>query len=349
MKKHLNRLLGLALAGLILGACSQTATFEDGDLMNEQASAERAGFKLNPFNVGGNENAAILAGGGDCENDCIDENSGELFAATASSPLVFWGGPNQNNNSKTLSVKVWNTLTTIEYRFTLTTDANSAGNLQYFDETAQDWLNTGALTTGQAFTVSRPLPIGWKACDVVTEQWRQTGGGAPAILGDVSYSLIGICNDCDEESFSYETSNENLDVVFSYNYSEEAEMTLTFTLPQAKIVLPTGATYIGADSKSYLVGGNGTNLTWTGMVSCSNEEPTTFEFEFAADCGPSKANDGKANIWTNTEVKAINGVVLVDDPNTPENEGPYSLKGALPNIVYSGCPISTTTSKPKGK
>jgi hypothetical protein len=76
MKNFKTKFLGLALAGLILGACSQTGTYETADLMNEQATAaNKAGFKLTPFGSG-NENAAILAGGGDCETDCIDENSG---------------------------------------------------------------------------------------------------------------------------------------------------------------------------------------------------------------------------------------------------------------------------------
>jgi hypothetical protein len=58
-----NRFFGLALVGLMLGGCSQMATFEDADLMNEQAVANKVGFTMNPFNVGGNENAAISNSG----------------------------------------------------------------------------------------------------------------------------------------------------------------------------------------------------------------------------------------------------------------------------------------------
>lgn len=61
MRTFKTNLLGLALAGLILGACSQTATYETADLMNEQAAAEKAGFKLNPFGTSG-ENVRTICG-----------------------------------------------------------------------------------------------------------------------------------------------------------------------------------------------------------------------------------------------------------------------------------------------
>jgi hypothetical protein len=63
MNTFKNRLLGLALVGLMLGGCSQMATFEEADLMNEQAVANKAGFTMNPFGIGGNENAAVSTSG----------------------------------------------------------------------------------------------------------------------------------------------------------------------------------------------------------------------------------------------------------------------------------------------
>ncbi|MDO9037359.1 MAG: hypothetical protein Q7U59_03320, partial [Lutibacter sp.] len=55
------------------------------------------------------------------------------------------------------------------------------------------------------------------------------------------------------------------------------------------------------------------------------------------DCSAPPANDGKANVWTDAKIVAIDGVALVDDLLTLENEGAYSLKGSLANIVYEGC------------
>ncbi|MFL0683722.1 MAG: Ig-like domain-containing protein [Algoriphagus aquaeductus] len=418
MRTFKTNLLGLALAGLILGACSQTATYETADLMNEQASAKNGGFNLSPFGMGG-ENLAIS------DAPCIDATSGAAFASSVSGSASALG---------TVSVSYYNTLTHMVYVFS----GLESGDCVKLN-------NSGGTTiTSSIVNGTYSVPLGsWKHGDAFnTIFWVgtncQTNGTGNTTLLTANYSLVGICTEttlsagteaeicegesftltasvaadgnftggtieilnasdgvvatapvtaenksvtysgpwttagsysfsaryvpsntngykasvggpsvvevkkcvvgCDAESFTYVATNKNLDVVFSYNYKEAASVTLTFTLPQAKIEQATGTTYYGDDGKAYLVGGNGTNLTWTGSVSCSKESPTTFAFKFAADCGPSTANDGKANIWTSTEVKAINGVTLVDDPNTPENEGPYSLKRDLNNIVFSGCP-----------
>lgn len=286
MKNFTKNLLGMALAGLILSACSQMATFEDADLMNEQAVA-KTGFNLNPYNVGGNENAAILAGGGNCQIDCIDANSGDEFAATASSQTVLWGGPQQNNNSKTLSVKVWNTLTTIEYRFTITTNANSAGNLQYFDEITNDWINIGALSKTQALAVSRPLPQNWSACDVITEQWRQTGGGSPAELGDVSYSLISECTTCTRESFNY-VSNGNGSFTFTYiPFENISDAELVFTFAQG-IVL--------SGLEGWATNGS------TRQKTMNLEKCKPYSWTITLDC---KSNPGAQNLWTDFKVNDV--------------------------------------------
>ncbi|PZV86154.1 hypothetical protein CLV31_10249 [Algoriphagus aquaeductus] len=414
MRTFKTNLLGLALAGLILGACSQTATYETADLMNEQASA-KAGFNLSPFGMGG-ENLAIS------DAPCIDDNSGAAFAQT------FTGNYNSNFSA---SIKVYNTLNHIIYEFSGTynciklTDFNGSeitlegnqykvplSNWKHGDQKAQNfWVGRNGCS-GQGSGQAVIIPTSYNLIGICTETTLSAGteaeicegesftltasvaadgnftGGTIEILnasnvvvadaavtaenksvtysgpwttaGSFSFSARYVPSNtngykasiggpsvvevkkcvvgCDAESFSYVATNQNLDIVFSYNYKEAALVTLTFTLPQAKIEQATGTTYYGADGKAYLVGGNGTNLTWTGSVSCSKESPTTFAFKFAADCGPSTANDGKAIIWTSTEVKAINGVTLVDDPNTPENEGPYSLKHGLDNLVFSGCP-----------
>jgi len=180
MKTFSTKFLGLVVSAVLLASCSQMATFEEEDLLAQRTEKDQAGFKINPYGTNG-ENYAILVGGGDCNEDCIDEESGDEFAATAESPTESWGGRDNDNDSKTLSVKVWNTLTTIEYEFTINTTANNAGNLQYFDETinpetneAFGWVAAdggGSLDNNVPYLVSRPLPDGWSACEVITEQW----------------------------------------------------------------------------------------------------------------------------------------------------------------------------------
>lgn len=196
MKTFKTNLLGMALAGLILSACSQTGMYETADLMNEQAEASKSGFRLDPFGVG-NENAMELTGGSDFNINCITSTSGSVYKASGSLSGK-WGGPDGDKFSKTLNVEVWNTPTTIEYRFLMTGDG---GNLQYYDEITASWINAGSLTAGTVRSISRPLPTDWVAGQVITEQWRQTGSGGP-LGGDgtnivengvVSYALIGIC------------------------------------------------------------------------------------------------------------------------------------------------------------
>jgi len=191
--------LGLAISGLLLASCSQMASYENEDLALEQARADKAGFTLSPFGNAGGENAMVLTGEG---NECITDNTnGDEYKATGNLSLTWGGG--QGVNEKNLDVEVWNTLTTIEYRFVLTSTARNGDNLQYFDEEEDDWVVETSLTVGTTYSVSRPLPTGWTAGDLITEQWRTTGAGGQ-LGGDgedivengvISFPLIGICTE----------------------------------------------------------------------------------------------------------------------------------------------------------
>ena len=330
MKTFKTNLLGLALVGLILGSCSQTGTFEDADLMNEQAVAEKGGFNLSPFGMNG-ENAQIdLTGGGDPLVDCITDESGNVFSASGSLSGQ-WGNPN-NPNEKTLEVEVWNTLTTIEYRFTLISeDMNNSGNLQYLDETVLDqngdptWVNAGSLTFGVPFPVSRPLPAGWSAGDEITEQWRNTGGGgAPLEAGDVTYALIGICTETSLESSVSEAVCENTEVILTASVSSFGDFTggiieirdasntvvasqaITASDKDVTYSVPTGtagsytytAHYVGAGSNGY---------------KDSASDPITVVVEDCGGCDEefSYEIDGNDVTFTYIPAEDINGANLV--------------------------------------
>lgn len=337
MKKIFTNFLGLALSVMVLASCSQVATYEQADMTPEEVAAAKNGFNLTPYGIGGNENAALLS----C-TECIEE------PVVATSVVSKTAGPNTSNYG---DLSVWNTETDLIVTYAFYGTVGADGSSINIGGTVYSWVKDGAVSAGisdvvvsgngkiLSYKVTHPLTVK-TACTSYSVSFASNGGPGGSLSKSTSYAIYEYCSDCDEESFSYVATNANLDVTFSYNYSKVAEMTLTFTLPQVKIVQATGTTYVGADGKSYVIGGNGTNLTWTGNVSCSNESPTTFEFDFVADCGPSTANDGNANIWTDATVKAINGIDLVDDPLTLNvNEGPYSLKGALASIVYAGCPV----------
>jgi hypothetical protein len=335
MKKTITRIAGLVISAMLLGACSQMATFENEDLMLKQEAAAKSGFNLTPYGTAGNENASLS----NCAN-CITDIQVKTVVINKST-----GNPANPTITPHAEYSVWNTSSSFVMTYRFYGTDNGSDHMQvsingttyhWFKDGAKDPAFTNVVKTKngkiRSFQITQALGVK-TACTEYPVSVLYNGGPGGSLSSSTTYNIyeycVAIAEVCDEESFSYVASNENLDVVFSYNYSEAAHMKLTFTLPQAKIQMSTGSTYIGADGKSYLVGGNGTNLTWVGDVSCSLDTPTTFAFNFAADCGPGTANDGKANIWTNTEVKAINGVTLVE---------PYSLKGTLSSIVYSGCP-----------
>tara|TARA_R110002020_G_scaffold30498_6_gene96102 strand:- start:877 stop:1845 length:969 start_codon:yes stop_codon:yes gene_type:complete len=304
MKIFNTKLLALVTSAMLLGACSQMATYENEDLTNSLEKADQAGFKLNPYTTGnGFENAKISESGNlnltYTEKVCLGENITFVFGGAG-----FTG--------------------------TRTVQVQELVNGEWVQVFQQPQAPKGVSGSLAGYAVG-----------TYTFRWKVGGqGGVQNIEFNV---VVEDCSSCDDESFSYDAiiGITDVDVVFAYSYSSETEISIDFTFPQISIDIPTNGSYTGADGKTYRVTGNGTVFHWTGPVSCSSESPTTFAFEgLVPHCGPSTAKDGKANIWTNAKVIAIDGEELVDDPETLDiNEGPYSLKGDLETIVYSGCPV----------
>lgn len=280
------------------------ATYENEDLTNSLEKADQAGFNLNPYTTGnGFENAMVSTSGNlnltYTEKVCLGEDISFTFGGTG-----FTG-------TRTVQVQQFVGEEWIQVFQQSQASSGVSGNLSDYEVGTYNF------------------------------RWKVSGQGG---VQNVEFTVeVENCSTCDDESFSYEAlvGETDVDVVFSYNYSEESEVSIDFTFPQINIDIPNQGTYTGIDGKNYTVTGNGTVFHWTGLVSCSAEFPTTFAFDgLIPDCGPSTAKDGKANIWTNAKVVAIDGDELVDDLETSDvNEGPYSLKGELDNIVYEGCPI----------
>ncbi|MDT8417913.1 MAG: hypothetical protein RQ864_08910, partial [Lutibacter sp.] len=156
---------------------------------------------------------------------------------------------------------------------------------------------------------------------------------------------VAPCTPCDDASFTYETA-DNQNITFTYNHGEEvSNVTIAFTFPQVMNSQLNGdGKYVGADGKLYDVNNatNQTVFTWTGPVSCKSGEAETFEFSFTPDCSAPPANDGQALVWTDAKIVAIDGVALVDNLLTIEDESEINLKeiNDLSNIVYTGCSIT---------
>lgn len=209
-------------------------------------------------------------------------------------------------------------------------------NIQY-EASPGVWLQLYQIA--QASTTPTNFTFTFTAAGTYAIRYKMDGSGGFVSGGSIT---VTNCSSCDDANFDY-TTEDNQNIVFTYNHSEEvSNVTIQFTFPQVENSILNGdGKYVAADGKLYSVNNvkNQTVFTWTGAVSCKSGEAETFEFSFTPDCSAPPANDGKANIWTDAKIVAIDGVTLVDDLLTIENEGPYSLKGSLKNIVYLGCPI----------
>ncbi len=139
-----------------------------------------------------------------------------------------------------------------------------------------------------------------------------------------THNLVPVCV-CDDESFSVDATNDNLDLLFTYDADIELiGATVEFTFPQViNLTLNTSGNYVAPDDKEYTVNNptNQTVFTWVGDIGCIDLEAETFEFSHSPDCGAGNAKDGEAVIWTDMKV---NGA---------------SVKNGVPNIKYLLCPI----------
>jgi hypothetical protein len=310
MKTFRNRFLGMALVGLILGGCSQMATFEDADLMNEQAAAEKAGFKLDPFGISSGENSAVYSDDA-CQTQCITEDPNTWF---------YLNGREYFNPVIWIDYKVWQTPTRIFYEFKI--GASNQGNHSIASYSVDN--GASVANTGKTFTVDYPLPANWIGCDLVSRKFNITrtggGGGATGVEITVDYNLIPICDDdvvnevC-TEAFRYERDDQDMNIItFYYTPSrDKADAEIQFTLPQVTAYEPL-------DGKTYSTFGNWGNqnassgIRWNGSLSCGVE--ISFKLKFTPiSC--TNSNNLPANMVANFVVKDMGGNKL----NGPPIEG----------------------------
>ncbi|MDX5340592.1 MAG: hypothetical protein LPK25_16315 [Cyclobacteriaceae bacterium] len=268
MKTFKTNLLGLALAGLILGACSQTATFEDADLMNEQAVA-KAGFKLDPFGIG-NENARTYAAT-DCEDFCIDPENPEYSVQT--STISNNSGP----QIRVFTYSVYNTLTGFQLDWSYAS-TNSAGRKLRITVSGAGFASPKTYTSSQlnggptSGSNTFAFDASWAACGVVTVVAEMLDGEDVLVSGPITtnYSLIGECVVGCDESFSY-VDNEDGTYTFTYIPSEDIEdALLEFTFPQSALDGDPlqGWSYAGQTMQTTMDLEACETYTWTVSLSC---------------------------------------------------------------------------------
>ncbi|MDF2156669.1 hypothetical protein [Algoriphagus sp. CAU 1675] len=296
--------LGLVISGLLLASCSQMASYENEDLTLEQASADKAGFRLNPFGTtNGNENAFVDYYQGACESECIDPNDPETF-------FVLNGRKNFNSSGQIfIDYSIYHDASEIYYTFTIGTNNSSEPSIATFN---------GELVDAPSYSVSYPLEEGWQGCDLVERTFTLTrgggGGGTTVVEIPTSYNLIPICTGEEEtcdEAFSYERDETDPNIItFKYTPSttiENAEIQLT--VPHIEAYEPMdGRTYTGFGEEEENV------LRWNGKLTCGEEITFTIKFT-PISCTAAGPGNGLVNLVSTFNVKGF-GNKLTGKPLT---------------------------------
>lgn len=297
MKNFKTKFLGLALAGLILGACSQTGTYENADLMNEQAVANNAGFKLTPFGSG-NENARTYAAT-DCESFCIDPDAPEYSYQTATI------SNNSGSQTRVFTYTVHNTLSGFNLNWSYAA-TNSAARILRITVSGAGFASPKVYTSGAVQSAGNGsntfnFDSSWAACGAVTVV-AEILEGTVVVAGPstTTYKLIGECVvDC-KENFSY-NENEDGTITFTYIPSEDmddAKVVLTFA--QSAVVTIDGFSPAGATMQATLDLEACETYTWTATISslrCTGSGQTTLNAWTDMTVNEiSKKNDDTPNI-----------------------------------------------------
>ncbi|MBN3581205.1 hypothetical protein JYB64_02330 [Algoriphagus aestuarii] len=292
MKIFTTKMLGLVISALLLGACSQMATYENEDLTNGLEKADQAGFKLSPYGSKGFENASLAYYEGACTVECIDPEDPETF-------FVLTGRKNFMVSGQVfIDYSIYHDDTDIYYTFTIGTNNASTPTIASLN---------GEVVNNQTHIISYPLGEGWEGCDLVERTFTITrgggGGGATLVEIPTSYSLIPICTGDEEETcpeaFSYERDENNPNII-TFKYTP---MT-TIENAEIQMTVPQIEGYEALDGKVYSgFGENDENvLRWNGTLECGIE--TTFVLKFTPiSCTAAGPGNGKVNLISTFNVK----------------------------------------------
>jgi hypothetical protein len=306
MKIFKSNLLGLALAGLILGACSQTATFEDADLANEQATAEKAGFNLSPFGTTSVENLREYSDTA-CATECINPDDPESWFYIEDRELF--------NPQIYIDYKVYQNATSIFYEFKI-------GTFNASNPTIASYLLDGVSTpiNGTTFSLEFPLADGWQACDLVSKTFKIVrgggGGGATSVEFTIDYKLVPVCVNEDDpddecpEAFRYERDATDPNIITFY-YTPKASKTNA----EIQMTTPQIAGYEALDGKVYSTFGNPSSggLRWNGDLVCGQE--ISFKIKFTP-IGCTGLPSPEVNLVSTFNVKDLGGNKLTGQPIT---------------------------------
>jgi hypothetical protein len=308
MKKELFKLAGLVISGLLLGACSQMATYENEDLL---ASQEAAASIMDPFTfksvfgLDPNSNARMAYGDADCNNEvtyCV--SSSNYYYKTDDKS---WNAPGLGGVYLEYYQNVDGELV---YSFDSYKNNNGKDpNLTGYSIDGGEIINVSKSST---ITVIIPLDEDWEPCDIITRTIQVFRNSQHSLSFTTSYTLLAVCDDggdgvnedCEMEEFYYDQV-AGFTYDFTYIPCEALTgATLKFTSPHIKDFTSTPS-LIPNKGKGK---GSPTVLSWTGNVPADG---ITFRITFDPDCAQNNA--GFALLWTDFKVNEVSKKYLHSD------------------------------------
>lgn len=176
--------------------------------------------------------------GGNCAEDCIEDQN---YFIDTQQAVVSWGGPNQNNNSKTINIEYYNT----ETHFVLRVKSTN-GWSDLVINGVSSWLG-GPVAPNVWATHTESLASGWQACDLKSFTLAVSGNGPPAQFL-VNYNLFEVCSGC-ETGFTGDAVACGTEREANYTFTADADMDY--------IKIQGGLTnFTGNDAVVTVVGGN---------------------------------------------------------------------------------------------
>jgi hypothetical protein len=193
----------------------------------------------------------------DCIVDCIDLTADEVvYFPVTDQVTVQWGGKNNDNNTKVVDLRYYNTETDFVIEFKSTHSPQTL----YVDD-----VPVSVVLVDGWFQYTIELDDEWEACDLVEYAVQVDGQGSPAHFGTIGYNLIGICSDCDLEGNTFtgvaKSCGTSREVVYTFSSEEgvdyfEIQGGLTnFTGADAVVTVFGGAEIV----KSQWTPGNSSN------------------------------------------------------------------------------------------
>lgn len=232
MRTFKTNLLGMALAGLILSACSQTGMYETADLMNEQAEASKSGFRLDPFGMSGENTMAVAFPAVDCSNpeNCLERDTEYTFSESYSTGII----GNQNNNKRvdatvTLNIGADNmAYYRIDYSVTRTAGSSNGDTFMYGvlngESFGSQTIAAGKLGQGtvSGFYETASFDYTTVECgDTFSFQLTEISIQGNGVLSDTN-SLLAFCPDgCENEMTAALACGATNTVTYTF-YAEEA-------------------------------------------------------------------------------------------------------------------------------